>query len=105
MDSGLFDGAVFGDRYINRDSDIVIYQSNSFFNGRNLHKLFNSSTGYVVESDGSFCDKEHQYDVISRIDEDDDFVEAVALKAYPNDDVYKEIFKEGFKKGLKVCIV
>ena len=60
MTDKLFDGARFGDRFLTKDGQVVIYQCEMDFgdscgtswNGRTLHNLMTDDRFYSVYDDG-----------------------------------------------------
>ena len=67
---------------------------------------------YTVYDDGkSVVDgkKTDAYTIVSRVIDDEDFIDAIAIKECPFDgseyaDNYKAAFKDGFKKALNISI-
>ena len=120
MSGSLFDGARFGDRFLTKDGQVAIYQSKmecgssggTSWSGRTLHNLMTDDRVYSVYDDGtSVMDgkKTDGYTIVSRVTDDEDFIDAIAIKECPFDgseyaDNYKAAFKDGFKKALNIRI-
>ena len=120
MNSNLFDGARFGDRFLTKDGQVAIYQSKmecgssggTSWSGRTLHNLMTDDRVYSVYDDGkSVMDgkKTDAYTIVSRVIDDEDFIDAIAIKECPFGesecaDNYKAAFKDGFKKALNIRI-
>ena len=121
MSGSLFDGARFGDRFLTKDGQVAIYQSKiecgrscgTSWNGRTLHNLMTDDRFYSVYDDGkSVVDgkKTDDYTIVSRVIDDEDFINAIAIKECPFGesecaDNYKAAFKDGFKKALNIRVV
>ena len=120
MNSNLFDGARFGDRFLTKNEKVAIYQSKiecgrscgASWSGRTLHNLMTDDRVYSVYDDGtSVMDgkKTDAYTIVSRVIDDEDFIDAIAIKECPFGesecaDNYKAAFKDGFKKALNIRI-
>ena len=120
MIGNLFDGARFGDRFLTKDGQVAIYQSKiecerscgTSWSGRALHNLMTDDRVYSVYDDGkSVMDgkKTDAYTIVSRVTDDEDFIDAIAIKECPFDDscfsgFYMTAFKNGFKKALNIRI-
>ena len=120
MNNNLFDGARFGDRFLTKDGQVAIYQSKmecgssggTSWSGRTLHNLMTDDRVYSVYDDGtSVMDgkKTDVYTIVSRVIDDEDFIDAIAIKECPFDDscysgFYMAAFKNGFKKALNIRI-
>ena len=117
MIGNLFDGARFGDRFLTKNGRVAIYQ-NRFECGSSggtpctLHNLMTDDRFYSVYDDGtSVMDgkKTDAYRIVSRVIDDEDFIDAIAIKECPFGesecaDNYKAAFKDGFKKALNISI-
>ena len=120
MTGNLFDGARFGDRFLTKNEKVAIYQSKiecgrscgTSWNGRTLHNLMTDDRFYSVYDDGKSVEdgiRVDSYTIVSRVTDDEDFIDAIAIKECPfNDscyaDNYKAAFKDGFKKALNIRI-
>ena len=120
MAGKLFDGARFGDRFLTKNGQVVIYQCKMDFgpscgstlNGRTVHNVMTDDRVYTVYDDGkSVVDgkKTEGYTIVSRVIDDEDFIDAIAIKECPFGeskcaDNYKAAFKDGFKKALNISI-
>ena len=121
MTGNLFDGARFGDRFLTKNEKVAIYQSKiecgssggTSLSGRTLHNLMTDDRVYSVYDDGtSVMDgkKTDAYTIVSRVIDDEDFIDAFAIKECPFGeseyaDNYKAAFKDGFKKALNIGVV
>ena len=121
MIGSLFAGARFGDRFLTKDMQVAIYQSKiecgrsggTSWSGRTLHNLMTDDRFYSVYDDGtSVMDgkKTDAYRIVSRVIDDEDFIDAIAIKECPFGeaecaDNYKAAFKDGFKKALNIGVV
>ena len=120
MTGNLFDGARFGDRFLTKNGQVVIYQCEMDFgdscgtswSGRTVHNVMTDDRVYSVYDDGkSVMDgkKTDAYTIVSRVIDDEDFIDAIAIKECPFAesecaDNYKTAFKNGFKKALNIRI-
>ena len=103
IDMGLFDNAKFGDRFISMDGDIIIYQQKNYQCDKYVHYVMNERMCYIVNDDGKYCGVGHPLDIVSRLDDDDDFITAVAVKEIGDSNKRDiEMFNKGFKKALNV---
>ena len=128
MGDSLFDGARFGDRFLTKDGSIAIYHRRtecvhrsgtgwSCLKEYTLHNVMTDDRVYSVYDDGECAedgDLFDSYTIVSRVIDDEDFIDAIAIKECPFDeseygdsyyaDDYKAAFKDGFKKALNVRI-
>ena len=120
MGGNLFDGARFGDRFLTKNGQVVIYQCEMDFgdscgtswSGRTVHNVMTDDRVYTVYDDGkSVVDgkKTDAYTIVSRVIDDEDFIDAIAIKECPFSeseyaDNYKAAFKDGFKKALNIRV-
>ena len=120
MSGKLFDGARFGDRFLTKDGCVAIYQCKiecgrscgTSWSGHTLHNVMTDDRVYSVYDDGtSVMDgkKTDAYTIVSRVIDDEDFIDAIAIKECPFGesecaDNYKAAFKDGFKKALNISI-
>ena len=123
MTGNLFDGARFGDRFLTKNGQVAIYQrriecvesGGTIWAGLKeytLHNLMTDDRVYSVYADGkSVMDgkKTDAYRIVSRVIDDEDFIDAIAIKECPFGesecaDNYKAAFKNGFKKALNIRI-
>ena len=120
MTGNLFDGARFGDRFLTKNEKVAIYQSKmecgrscgTSWNGRTLHNLMTDDRFYSVYDDGKSVEdgiRVDSYTIVSRVTDDEDFIDAIAIKECPFDDscfsgFYMTAFKNGFKKALNIRI-
>ena len=82
------------------------------WNGRTLHNLMTDDRFYSVYDDGECTEDRDLFDsyaIVSRVIDDEDFINAIAIKECPFGesecaDNYKAAFKEGFKKALNIRI-
>ena len=127
MSEFLFDNACFGDRYLDTNGDIVIYvglyddgkPTEEFITKEELHNVVSRKGSYFVNALGEQRNLFglrgrgiNRYDVVSRVVDDEDFIDAIAVKECPFDeyeygdsyyaDDYKAAFKDGFKKALNI---
>ena len=117
MIGNLFDGARFGDRFLTKNGRVAIYQ-NRFECGSSggtpctLHNLMTDDKFYTVDDDGKCINNGITFDsytIVSRVTDDEDFIDAIAIKECPFDDscfsgFYMTAFKNGFKKALNIRI-
>ena len=117
MIGNLFDGARFGDRFLTKNGRVAIYQ-NRFECGSSggtpctLHNLMTDDKFYTVDDDGKCINGGITFDsyrIVSRVMDDEDFIDAIAIKECPFDDscfsgFYMTAFKNGFKKALNIRI-
>ena len=120
MSDALFDGARFGDRFLTKDGRVAIYQSKiecgrscgTSWSGRTLHNLMTDDKFYTVDDDGKCINGGITFDsyrIVSRVMDDEDFIDAIAIKECPFGesecaDNYKAAFKNGFKKALNIRV-
>ena len=120
MTCNLFDGARFGDRFLTKNEKVAIYQSKmecgrscgTSWSGRTLHNLMTDDKLYTVDDDGKCINNGITFDsytIVSRVTDDEDFIDAIAIKECPFSeseyaDNYKAAFKDGFKKALNIRI-
>ena len=120
MSGSLFDGARFGDRFLTKNGRVAIYQSKiecgrscgTSWSGRTLHNVMTDDRVYTVYDDGKSVvggKKTEGYTIVSRVIDDEDFIDAIAIKECPFGeseyaDNYKAAFKNGFKKALNIRV-
>ena len=120
MADKLFDGARFGDRFLTKNGQVVIYQCKMDFgdscgtswSGRTVHNVMTDDRVYTVYDDGKSVvggKKTEGYTIVSRVIDDEDFIDAIAIKECPFNDscysgFYKAAFKNGFKKALNIRV-
>ena len=121
MTDKLFDGARFGDRFLTKSGCVAIYQR-KIDSGRRgvtiwqapctLHNVMTDDRVYTVYNDGISVEdgiRNDSYTIVSRVIDDEDFIDAIAIKECPfgeseNADNYKAAFKDGFKKALNIRV-
>ena len=123
MGDSLFHGAGFCDRFLTKDRSVAIYQRRtecvhrsgtgwSSLKEYTLHYVMTDDRVYKVYDDGE-CKEDgdlfDSYTIVSRVIDDEDFIDAIAIKECPFDasecaDNYKAAFKDGFKKALNIRI-
>ena len=121
MSGKLFDGARFGDRFLTKNGQVAIYQRkiDSVRRGVTiwqapctLHNVMTDDRVYSVYNDGISVEdgiRNDSYTIVSRVTDDEDFIDAIAIKECPFDDscfsgFYMTAFKNGFKKALNIRI-
>ena len=120
MAGNLFDGARFGDRFLTKDGYVAIYQRKIKFghscgtswSGRTLHNLMTDDRVFNVNDEGKCVEdgiRNDSYRIVSRVIDDEDFIDAIAIKECPFGesecaDNYKAAFKDGFKKALNIRV-
>ena len=123
MGGNLFDGARFGDRFLTKDGYVAIYQrriecverGGTIWTGLKeytLHNLMTDDRVFNVDDEGKCVEdgiRNDSYRIVSRVIDDEDFIDAIAIKECPFDeseyaDNYKAAFKNGFKKALNISI-
>ena len=123
MSGNLFDGARFGDRFLTKDGYVAIYQrriecvesGGTIWAGLKeytLHNLMTDDRVFNVDDEGKCVEdgiRNDSYTIVSRVIDDEDFIDAIAIKECPfleseYADNYKDAFKEGFKKALNISI-
>ena len=93
MSGGLFDGARFGDRFLTKNGQVVIYQCKMDFgdscgtswSGRTVHNVMTDDRVYTVYDDGkSVVDgkKTDAYTIVSSVMDDEDFIDAIVIKEF-----------------------
>ena len=121
MTANLFDGARFGDRFLTKNGHVALYQrrikcpqsGGKIWNKHSdLHNLMTDDGIYTVDDDGKCINNGITFDsytIVCRVMDDEDFIDAIAIKECPFDDscfsgFYKTAFKNGFKKALNIRI-
>ena len=123
MADKLFDGALFGDRFLTKNGQVAIYQrriecvesGGTILVGLKdytLHNLMTDDRIFNVDDEGKCVEdgiRVDSYTIVSRVIDDEDFIDAIAIKECPFDgseyaDNYKAAFKDGFKKALNISI-
>ena len=121
MAGKLFDGARFGDRFLTKNGQVVIYQCEMDFgdscgtswSGRTVHNVMTDDRVFNVDAEGKCVEdgiRVDSYTIVSRVTDDEDFIDAIAIKECPFGesecaDNYKAAFKDGFKKALNIRVV
>ena len=123
MSDALFDGARFGDRFLTKNAQVAIYQrriecvesGGTIWAGLKeytLHNLMTDDRVFNVDDEGKCVEdgiRNDFYTIVSRVIDDEDFIDAIAIKECPFGeleyaDYYKAAFKDGFKKALNISI-
>ena len=120
MADKMFDGARFGDRFLTKNGQVVIYQCKMDFgdscgtswSGRTVHNVMTDDRVFNVDDEGKCVEdgiRNDSYTIVSRVIDDEDFIDAIAIKECPFNesdyaDNYKAAFKDGFKKALNIRI-
>ena len=120
----MFDGARFGDRFLTKNGQVAIYQrriecvesGGTIWAGLKeytLHNLMTDDRVFNVDDEGKCVEdgiRNDSYTIVSRVIDDEDFIDAIAIKECPFGDSecadnYKAAFKDGFKKALNIGVV